>query len=77
MNCCPELDGMPKLGLGLAGLDDHEADPDGVVLGAVTGPREPPPPRSSFMSYLLFLFTQDKCSGKFLAGIVNCQNVLR
>ena len=45
---------MPKLGLGLAGLDDHEADPDGVVLEAVTGPREPPPPRSSFMSYLLF-----------------------
>ena len=49
-DCCPELDGMPKLGLGLAGLEDHDCDPDGVVLEAVDAPSEPPPPRSSFIS---------------------------
>ena len=50
---CPELDGMPKLGLGLAGLDDHDCDPDGVVLEAVDAPSEPPPPRSSLISCFL------------------------
>ena len=53
----PELDGMPRLGRGLAGREDHEADPDWVVLDAETAPREPPPPRSSFMSELLYLIT--------------------
>ena len=55
--CPPELDGMPRLGRGLAGREDHEADPDWVVLDAETAPREPPPPRSSFMFELLYLIT--------------------
>ena len=53
-DCWPEFDGIPRLGLGLAGLEDHDCDPDGVVLEAAAAPSEPPPPRSSFISYLLF-----------------------
>ena len=59
---------MPKLGLGLAGLIDHDADPDGVVLGAVTAPSEPPPPRSSFMFQTIprYIFTL----GSFRLGLI-------
>ena len=55
--CPPELDGIPRLGRGLAGREDQEADPDWVLLADGTALREPPPPRSSFMSELLYLIT--------------------